>query len=108
MPIFSTSTKIFFLVNLIPIAFVIRSFVILKFSVISFIKLILPTPKPLISPFATSFSDILIWLLILNIPLRSFSIRTFVASKDNDVNKKIIKDLLNTKKSNFISTDYIL
>ena len=40
--------------------------------------------------------------------LRSFSIRTFVASKDNDVNKKIIKDLLNTKKSNFISTDYIL
>ena len=40
--------------------------------------------------------------------LRSFSIRTFVASKDNEVNKKIIKDLLNTKKSNFISTDYIL
>jgi glyceraldehyde-3-phosphate dehydrogenase (NADP+) len=40
--------------------------------------------------------------------LRSFSIRTFVASKDNPTNKKIIKDLLNTKKSNFISTDYIL
>ena len=40
--------------------------------------------------------------------LRSFSIRTFVASKDNSTNKKIIKDLLNTKKSNFISTDYIL
>ena len=40
--------------------------------------------------------------------LRSFSIRTFVASKDNSSNKKIIKDLLNTKKSNFISTDYIL
>jgi len=31
-----------------------------------------------------------------------------VASKDNSTNKKIIKDLLNTKKSNFISTDYIL
>ena len=40
--------------------------------------------------------------------LRSFSIRTFVASKDNPTNKKIIKNLLNTKKSNFISTDYIL
>jgi glyceraldehyde-3-phosphate dehydrogenase (NADP+) len=40
--------------------------------------------------------------------LRSFSIRTFVASKDNPTNKKIIKGLLETKKSNFISTDYIL
>ena len=40
--------------------------------------------------------------------LRSFSIRTFVASKDNDDNNKIIKDLLGSKKSNFVSTDYIL
>ncbi|RZW41020.1 MAG: NADP-dependent glyceraldehyde-3-phosphate dehydrogenase, partial [Flavobacteriaceae bacterium] len=36
--------------------------------------------------------------------LRSFSIRTFVASKDNDYNNDIIKDLLDKKTSNFIST----
>ncbi|OEK07950.1 aldehyde dehydrogenase [Flavivirga aquatica] len=40
--------------------------------------------------------------------LRSFSIRTFVASKDNDYNNAIIKELLEKKTSNFISTDYIL
>ena len=40
--------------------------------------------------------------------LRSFSIRTFVASKDNDYNNAILKELLNKKSSNFISTDYIL
>ncbi|OIQ28849.1 MAG: NADP-dependent glyceraldehyde-3-phosphate dehydrogenase [Bacteroidetes bacterium MedPE-SWsnd-G2] len=40
--------------------------------------------------------------------LRSFSIRTFVASKDNDFNNKILNDLMTTKASNFISTDYIL
>ena len=40
--------------------------------------------------------------------LRSFSIRTFVASKDNEYNKAILKELLEKKTSNFISTDYIL
>lgn len=40
--------------------------------------------------------------------LRSFSIRTFVASKDNDYNNTILKALLDKKASNFISTDYIL
>ena len=40
--------------------------------------------------------------------LRSFSIRTFVASKDNIHNNRILKKLLDTKDSNFISTDYIL
>ena len=40
--------------------------------------------------------------------LRSFSIRTFVASKDNDYNNAIINELLDKKASNFISTDYIL
>lgn len=40
--------------------------------------------------------------------LRSFSIRTFVASKDNDYNNAILKELLETKSSNFINTDYIL
>ncbi|MCF7559152.1 NADP-dependent glyceraldehyde-3-phosphate dehydrogenase [Sabulilitoribacter multivorans] len=40
--------------------------------------------------------------------LRSFSIRTFVASKDNEYNKAILNELLEKKISNFISTDYIL
>jgi len=40
--------------------------------------------------------------------LRSFSIRTFVASKDNDYNNAILKELLEKKTSNFINTDYIL
>lgn len=40
--------------------------------------------------------------------LRSFSIRTFVASKDNDINNEILEKLLDAKISNFISTDYIL
>ena len=40
--------------------------------------------------------------------LRAFSIRTFVASKDNIHNNRILKKLLDSNDSNFISTDYIL
>jgi glyceraldehyde-3-phosphate dehydrogenase (NADP+) len=40
--------------------------------------------------------------------LRSFSIRTFVATKENVANKAILKDLLESSKSNFISTEYLL
>ncbi|MCK0192138.1 NADP-dependent glyceraldehyde-3-phosphate dehydrogenase [Arenibacter sp. F20364] len=40
--------------------------------------------------------------------LRSFSIRTFVAFKDNDLNTETVEQLLESKLSNFISTDYIL
>ena len=40
--------------------------------------------------------------------LRSFSIRTFVAFKDNPLNNETVERLLDTKASNFISTDYIL
>lgn len=40
--------------------------------------------------------------------LRSFSIRTFVAFKDNELNNQTIEQLLEAKLSNFISTDYIL
>ncbi|CAM4385579.1 NADP-dependent glyceraldehyde-3-phosphate dehydrogenase [Zobellia nedashkovskayae] len=40
--------------------------------------------------------------------LRSFSIRTFVAFKDNDLNNETIQQLLEAKLSNFVSTDYIL
>ena len=40
--------------------------------------------------------------------LRSFSIRTFVAFKDNALNNETIEKLLEAKLSNFVSTDYIL
>ena len=40
--------------------------------------------------------------------LRTFSVRTFVASKDNPYNNAILSQLLESKSSNFISTDYIL
>ena len=40
--------------------------------------------------------------------LRSFSIRSFVASKDNPYNNEIIEKLLQSKDSNFINTDYLL
>ena len=40
--------------------------------------------------------------------LRSFSIRTFVAAKDNPKNNQIIGALLNSKDSNFINTEYLL
>jgi glyceraldehyde-3-phosphate dehydrogenase (NADP+) len=40
--------------------------------------------------------------------LRSFSIRPFVATKDSPKNKKIIENLLQSKASNFITTEYLL
>ena len=40
--------------------------------------------------------------------LRSFSIRSFVATKDNKYNKEILEKLLASKDSNFITTDYLL
>ena len=40
--------------------------------------------------------------------LRSFSIRTFVAFKDNELNRETVKDLLESDLSNFISTEYLL
>ncbi|HUW07699.1 MAG TPA: NADP-dependent glyceraldehyde-3-phosphate dehydrogenase [Williamwhitmania sp.] len=40
--------------------------------------------------------------------LRVFSIRTLVAAKENDENKKIITDIVREQKSNFLSTDFVL
>jgi len=40
--------------------------------------------------------------------LRSFSIRTLVACKDNDLNKSILNEMLDNNKSNFVNTNYIL
>lgn len=40
--------------------------------------------------------------------LRVFSIRTLVAAKDGEANKKIVSDILENRKSTFLSSDYIL
>ena len=40
--------------------------------------------------------------------LRVFSIRTMVAIKDVELNKKIVTEILEERKSKFLSTDYIL
>ncbi|MEM6869480.1 MAG: aldehyde dehydrogenase family protein, partial [Cyanobacteria bacterium P01_C01_bin.121] len=40
--------------------------------------------------------------------LRAFSIRTLVAAKDKSLNKAIISEIVRQRKSNFLSTDFIL
>ncbi|MEI7483057.1 MAG: aldehyde dehydrogenase family protein, partial [Elusimicrobiota bacterium] len=40
--------------------------------------------------------------------LRVFSIRTLVAAKDSDANKRLIRDIIRQRKSKFLSTDFIL
>jgi glyceraldehyde-3-phosphate dehydrogenase (NADP+) len=40
--------------------------------------------------------------------LRIFSIRTLVAAKDSDLNRKIISEIVENRKSAFLSTDYVL
>ncbi|MCB0472412.1 MAG: NADP-dependent glyceraldehyde-3-phosphate dehydrogenase, partial [Flavobacteriaceae bacterium] len=62
---------------------------------------------PDVFPF-TGRKDSAVSTLSVHDALRSFSIRTFVASKDNQYNNEILEALLASGKSNFISTDYIL
>ncbi len=62
---------------------------------------------PDIYPF-TGRKDSAVGTLSIHDALRSFSIRTFVASKDNEYNNEILQALLDSKESNFINTDYIL
>ena len=62
---------------------------------------------PDVYPF-TGRKDSAVATLSVHDALRSFSIRTFVASKDNDYNNAILNELLDKKASNFVSTDYIL
>ena len=62
---------------------------------------------PDVYPF-TGRKDSAVGTLSIHDALRSFSIRTFVASKDNIYNNEILQELLNSKESNFITTDYIL
>lgn len=46
--------------------------------------------------------------LSVNDALRVFSIRTMVAGKDSEVNKNLLTEILEGRKSNFLSTDFIL
>jgi glyceraldehyde-3-phosphate dehydrogenase (NADP+) len=62
---------------------------------------------PDVFPF-TGRKDSAVGTLSIHDALRSFSIRTFVASKDNEYNNEILQALLSSKESNFINTDYIL
>ena len=62
---------------------------------------------PDVYPF-TGRKDSAVATLSVHDALRSFSIRTFVASKDNLTNKNILRKLMDNKKSNFIRTDYYL
>ena len=62
---------------------------------------------PDVYPF-TGRKDSAVGTLSIHDALRSFSIRTFVASKDNDYNNAILQELLNSKESNFVNTDYTL
>lgn len=62
---------------------------------------------PDVFPF-TGRKDSAVGTLSVHDALRSFSIRTFVASKDKTYNNEILRKLLDSKSSNFVSTDYIL
>lgn len=62
---------------------------------------------PDVFPF-TGRKDSAVGTLSVHDALRSFSIRTFVASKDNEYNNAILEQLLKSKTSNFVSTDYLL
>ena len=62
---------------------------------------------PDVYPF-TGRKDSAVATLSVHDALRSFSIRTFVASKDNESNKEILRKLIDNKKSNFVRTDYYL
>jgi len=39
--------------------------------------------------------------------LRSFSIRSLVATKMNDTNKKLLNEIVKDHRSNFLTTDFI-
>lgn len=62
---------------------------------------------PDVFPF-TGRKDSAVSTLSVHDALRSFSIRTFLASKDNTINNRIVTELLDNKASNFVSTDYLL
>ncbi|WP_299485640.1 NADP-dependent glyceraldehyde-3-phosphate dehydrogenase [Acaryochloris sp. IP29b_bin.137] len=56
----------------------------------------------------TGRKDSAVGTLSVSDALRSFSIRTLVAAKDKPLNKAIITEIVRERKSNFLSTDFIL
>lgn len=62
---------------------------------------------PDIFPF-TGRKDSAVGTLSVTDALRAFSIRTLVAAKDLELNKEIISRIVTERKSNFLSTDFIL
>lgn len=62
---------------------------------------------PDIFPF-TARKDSAVGTLSVSDALRSFSIRTMVAAKEGDMNKALIDRIVRERRSNFLSTDFIL
>jgi glyceraldehyde-3-phosphate dehydrogenase (NADP+) len=62
---------------------------------------------PDIFPF-TGRKDSAVGTLSVSDALRAFSIRTLVAAKETDVNKSLISNIVKERRSNFLSTDFIL
>lgn len=62
---------------------------------------------PDIFPF-TGRKDSAVGTLSVSDALRAFSIRTLVAAKDQDVNKELLSKIVRERRSNFLSTDFIL
>lgn len=62
---------------------------------------------PDIFPF-TGRKDSAVGTLSVSDALRAFSIRTLVAAKDQEGNKALISDIVRERRSNFLSTDFIL
>ena len=56
----------------------------------------------------TGRKDSAVGTLSVSDALRSFSIRTLVAAKDRPLNKAIVTDIVRNRKSNFLSTDFLL
>jgi len=62
---------------------------------------------PDVFPF-TGRKDSAVGTLSVSDALRAFSIRAIVATKENDLNRRIINDITRDHHSNFLSTDFIL
>jgi glyceraldehyde-3-phosphate dehydrogenase (NADP+) len=56
----------------------------------------------------TGRKDSAVSTLSISDALRAFSIRTLVAARDIDLNREIINDIVRKRRSNFLSTDFIL
>lgn len=62
---------------------------------------------PDVFPF-TGRKDSAVGTLSVSDALRAFSIRSLVAARDNEENREIIRDIVQERRSKFLSTDFIL